>query len=692
MTSKVSLERILEEFILGRKGKIALDELLLAVQAKAGKNVGEKEILDVLETRALAFSRDLESFMPRHVFFRNAKFMISPTEEEAKERILFPGHRFVPFCSLGVRPWNCTLKTDGVLVPRAEATRKLKALAVYHSLFGTESLPGILIADHPANEEPLLTASGPSTEAVLTVYDFSVPFEKWGFKFGDGLLFTVEDWSEGIYSVDHVPAKERKSLMKKSKDWIERMEKGFLKAFDDLGLDYPMEEQIAYGYYYAGKEALKQPPIHLGGFIDSSSKVNFVEYGMETRLWNETHLDPALLRLPETLEAEGATGSIDAIFRDLGISLSEVELEAYMRDELFHRREEPEEVLKRVFSGRPLQFYSDEQLDDFVKYFDKLWKRVQRSYNFFADQHAGKVREKILVLLDRHIEWLRSLDSRGISAEALPVKEMTLAAQTSAFLETYLRIFNKKNPVSEAEIDEVLDLLPQIDSSLEGLRRSIEESLKGREGAAPARNLKLVKAEAGERKGRGKQARQAFVLKIALQHLKPPVWRRLKLAGDFTLAELHEALQVAMGWDNYHAHSFLIDSRFYAPADEEGRTSDDEIDEAQVTLEELGFSEGAKFRYTYDFGDDWVHLVSVEEVVSEEPSPEKDSPRVQCLAGKRACPPEDCGGAAGYEEILEALKAPHKKKYRERLDWLGDYDPEAFDLEAVNARLQGLGF
>jgi len=696
MTTNIPLERTIDEFILGRKSRFTLEELLQAVQSKCGKRYSEKEILDILETEDLAFSRDFKSFMPRHAFFRNARFMISPTEEEAKERILFPGHRFVPFCSRRVRPWACTLKCDGVLVPRESVKRKLKAVSVYHSLYGAESLPGILIENNPSNEKAFLEAKNRDWEAELTVYDFALPFERWNFKFGDGLVFTVEDWSAGVYSVDFVSMKERKSLMKKSRDWIARMEKGFLKAFDDLGLDYPMEEQIAYGYYYAGKEVQKNPPIHLGGFIDSSSKVNFVEYGMEIRLWHEPHLDPSLLNLPEAVGPEGATGSIDAIFRDLGVSLSEVEVEAYMRDELFHRRDQPEAVLKRIFSGRALKFYSEEQLDDFVKYFDKLWKRVQRSYNYFADQHIGKVRERILALLDRQVAWLRGLDALDVSPDVLPVKEMTLASQTSAFLETYLRLFNRKNPVSEAEIDEVLELLPQIDSSLEGLRRTVDEEIRRKASGVPVvadgeRNFKLIKTETPGKKAGEKKNKRLFVLKVSLQHLRPPIWRRLRVPGDFTLADLHEATQAVMGWDNFHQHSFLVDSRSYSPTDEEGRTPDGDLDEAAVVLDELDLSSGSAIRYTYDFGDDWVHSVAVEEIVPRSGLSGEEASAAVCLDGKRACPPEDCGGPAGYEEILQALRSPRKKKYRELLDWVGDYDPEAFDIDAINSRLKGLG-
>lgn len=171
-------------------------------------------------------------------------------------------------------------------------------------------------------------------------------------------------------------------------------------------------------------------------------------------------------------------------------------------------------------------------------------------------------------------------------------------------------------------------------------------------------------------------------LKVTLAGIRPPIWRRLVLAGDTTLAELHRILQVAVGWEEVHKHCFRIDGITYAPMDDDvlgiGQT-----DEASWTVAEA-FATTTRGEYEYDFGDHWVHQLVVE----------RAELRVvpvglaMCTGGRRACPPEDCGGVAGYGEVLDALADVGTARQREMLAWLEDeYDPEAFDQATVNVRL-----
>ena len=169
-------------------------------------------------------------------------------------------------------------------------------------------------------------------------------------------------------------------------------------------------------------------------------------------------------------------------------------------------------------------------------------------------------------------------------------------------------------------------------------------------------------------------------LKVTLRGTKPPVWRRLLTPGAMTLGELHHAIQAAVGWDDSHLHAFDIDGRQYG----DRHTVDDVADENRLTLNGLMKSGVRRFTYTYDFGDDWEHTVAIE----------KTQPAVEgklypaCVAGKRRCPPEDCGGIWGYGEILEVLADPEHPERAERLEWLGEeFDPEDFSVEIADARL-----
>ena len=179
----------------------------------------------------------------------------------------------------------------------------------------------------------------------------------------------------------------------------------------------------------------------------------------------------------------------------------------------------------------------------------------------------------------------------------------------------------------------------------------------------------------------------SYQFKVELEGSKPLIWRRIRVPGDFSLAALHVILQDAMGWENCHMHEFRIGNAGYGSVAEgddlfaQGMKSD-----RGARLRDVLPPGKRTFRYIYDFGDDWVHKITVEEVLS----PEAGAPPVLCLAGERACPPEDCGGLYGYFDYLEILKNPGHSEYEEIKDWLGRHDPERFDLDRVNTRLKRL--
>jgi hypothetical protein len=163
------------------------------------------------------------------------------------------------------------------------------------------------------------------------------------------------------------------------------------------------------------------------------------------------------------------------------------------------------------------------------------------------------------------------------------------------------------------------------------------------------------------------------VLKVTLRDIKPPVWRRLVVPATMTLADLHGAIQAAMGWAGGHLHVFDIAERRYG----DPRILEDVADETRLTLNGVLRSGVVRFTYTYDLGDNWQHQVLVERT-----RPALDAGHCPaCVAGKRHCPPEDCGGPWGYAELLDALTDPAHPEHADRRAWVDeDFDPEAFDV------------
>ena len=175
-----------------------------------------------------------------------------------------------------------------------------------------------------------------------------------------------------------------------------------------------------------------------------------------------------------------------------------------------------------------------------------------------------------------------------------------------------------------------------------------------------------------------------YQIKVTLNNSKPPIWRRILVAEETSLDQLHAILQRVMGWMNSHLHHFIINGQFYGEPPDDDFGIMDTKDETQFTLNQFVNRAGFEFRYEYDFGDSWLHDLVVEKILPVE----KGAQYPVCITGKRACPPEDVGGVWGYEDFLKTISNPKHPEYAEMREWVGgDFDPERFNLNAVNAAL-----
>lgn len=192
------------------------------------------------------------------------------------------------------------------------------------------------------------------------------------------------------------------------------------------------------------------------------------------------------------------------------------------------------------------------------------------------------------------------------------------------------------------------------------------------------------------KRGERAKSQSVFQLKVTLMETDPPIWRRLRVPGNTTLSRLDRIIQTAMGWANSHLHTFTVGETVYSEPDPEWEPP--VRDERRARLDRIAPHEGDRFVYEYDLGDSWEHEVLIEEIV---PARDGANDGPVCLAGERACPPEDAGGVDGYYETLECLRNPRHPEYKHTKTWIesmtgGPFDPDRFDLDAVNAALAEL--
>jgi Plasmid pRiA4b ORF-3-like protein len=176
-----------------------------------------------------------------------------------------------------------------------------------------------------------------------------------------------------------------------------------------------------------------------------------------------------------------------------------------------------------------------------------------------------------------------------------------------------------------------------------------------------------------------------YELYVELQDIEPLIWRRLLVPATITLPQLHDLLQLAMGWTNSHLHSFSIGDRTFAMAGVTDLEELNMLDERKQTLAATLGESIREFIYEYDFGDSWRCRIAAKPLAR----PNTDWHYPLCTGGARAAPPDDVGGTTGYEEFLAAIKDPTHEEHDSMLTWIGGaFDPEGFDINAINRTLR----
>jgi len=207
--------------------------------------------------------------------------------------------------------------------------------------------------------------------------------------------------------------------------------------------------------------------------------------------------------------------------------------------------------------------------------------------------------------------------------------------------------------------------LARVKNLFKQLNTTVPQTIAHVEVVMKASSAKLKSVKPAKTKSpKGAAQLNGVQLKITLKGSNPPIWRRLIVPGDCTLGELHYTIQRAMGWEDNHLHCFKIGDEVYSDAE-------DDLNEDQYSLRDFTLEKGSKFEYVYDFGDDWVHSIEFEQTM------EQPHQVLECIDGRMACPPEDCGGIVGYYHMLDVLKNPLHPYYNDVKRFVGeDFDPE----------------
>jgi hypothetical protein len=188
-----------------------------------------------------------------------------------------------------------------------------------------------------------------------------------------------------------------------------------------------------------------------------------------------------------------------------------------------------------------------------------------------------------------------------------------------------------------------------------------------------------------------------YLLKISLLDIKPTIWRTVIVPASISLDRLHDVIQIIMPWLDYHLYDFKIAGNEYG---EDKYEESDVLPAEKFRLGDLVKAKGDTFYYTYDFGDNWEHEITVEDNNYKPPKTDDvirtyfGEPPVECIGGARHSPPEDVGGDSGYYEFCKSIKNPKHAEHKQNKVWFAThgydhtiFNSEMFDIEEANQNL-----
>jgi hypothetical protein len=675
-------QRGILRYIGDRTAPFTLSEIIDHVKREKLGSADPGRLVQDLEATSLVFPLPDERFLPRWSFFEEGSFVVSLTDREVADRVLVPGHRFIPFVDPALDPSLVTIETEsGALHASTTYRLPFDDAVTFHSLYGVENLREVFTRMDRRNDSLFDAADPRKQKAILAAYE--IPEDLGPLEPESLLRFTVVDWRKGTVRLAGLEREGGHVHPIRAQDWIERLDRGFHQCFNYLGLTAPISEQLAYGFFFAGALVLKNPPLSFASYLDRSDFTDYVWYGGKTRLWrqDEEISDEILSAFPENdLVKEDP---LELALDELRHPLTAVMVEALIRNSLVTESESAESIIDTFFSYPYVEYESDEQEQTLRALLHERSQDIHENFREISELPKVPLRERILDLLLSLVNWLEraeDLNEPDAVGPQLEAREIRVAVERA---ESFLRVLND---IDEIPMDLLADLvaeLEKIESVVKTNQHIIDTYL---ESGEYLHRYRPSAEEPGYRLERHGEATSVYQLRIALVGVQPEIWRRVLIPDNYALEALHVVIQESMGWTNSHLHEFYVGNDTYGVPEFDENTGRNLLPESDYALRDVA-GEIEEFDYVYHLASEWRTRIRIErraEVEDVKPLL-RGVIAARCIGGERAGPPEDSGGPA---EFLRRLSAQQEDPSSAQLP-VG-YDPDEFDEEEVNRRLSEL--
>ena len=405
-----------------------------------------RNIANSLNGNSWVFFDDIDDvYEPRHLFFNGKQFLIAPTPLELERGYIIPGHRFIAFAPRLMLPSHFSIRLDeDHEIPWKTAELPFSELKIYFSMLGYPQMMEYLLLEYQSNSERLLHLGEHLEQKVqLNVMDMGPLLDD--FKPGGMLVLTVEDWCQGVYTLEIAPDFAKSIYEHQVETWCMELEESLDGVLEQLGPMADISEQLSWALYLGSSVLTEHPAIHLGGFLRFLTDLQFTTFNSFPMLWyrDEAPEDSIFEHLWPVPELTGCHRDLDSILQDVGSPLSEGEIEAYMRDELFRGGGSVNPVMARVMkTGGEEIFASPKQHKSFLRLINELWQQTRSEYNRFADKRIAGSRGECLEMLDGLMQWMQTMDRDLLNMEHLPKKEFIAIAGLMSMLTQTLVALN----------------------------------------------------------------------------------------------------------------------------------------------------------------------------------------------------------------------------------------------------------
>ena len=556
-----------------------------------------------------------ETYVPTRLLFGEAAFLIAPTAQEIDAGVLVPGHRFYPFLSESVAPNEMRVTAaDGSPLALEKQVWPFANMLIYHSLM---SPPDMLFLCRPMENA---IPPEPTAPVEFDAYDMAAFYRANGFSEGDLILARVLDYEAGGFSLACVDAQTRLLLQKEMHERDRLLEDILLELLPIFGPELPLRlVRDAYAQLFLDGVDLSKPASAFGPFLNQSERLGLLDYHMQPCLVpRET--DPLdFYGSAPVPEYDGRCENLEDMLvkGDLSFGLSFVR--AAILDEMDRESDDREAVIARLFEGRLVLQWNREDRAFFREEFDRLWEETRvRRRELSPNAQVRTQRARVLARCDAQLALLRELDQMGVMPEELPMQQMTALATIDGMYHQILE-FLEHAPAAE-ELAQLDAQLSTMEDHEDGVRKHFETILEGGEGAVNWNQGDEDWVEDWE----FDEPVTAYVLRVKFQQAKR-IWRKIEIAEQQSLHQLHAVIQDAIGWDGDHLYSFFMSNRPWDRTTEITSPYNEDADvpsAAHVRLQDLELAPKQKFLYLFDFGDEHRFEVEVVEIRPDAPAGE----------------------------------------------------------------------